>query len=258
MKKWGTIFKIVAVVAVFLFLSACAGNKGPSPEEQRAEASRDLGEAHMAEGNYTKALRELLGAEKLNPEDPYVHNDLGLTYLAKKNPEKAVEHFKKAIELNEEYSAAVNNLGTAYVAMEKWDKAIECFEKVSQDLLYMTPHYPLSNLGYVYYRLGQYHKAEKYYMEALEMKRDYPRALYGLGRVYLATGDIKEAIRKLERAVDKAPEAAAFYMELARAYKKNHEYYKAVDTYKKAASIAEGTALGDKAEAEAEYIMEMY
>ncbi|MFP4194830.1 MAG: tetratricopeptide repeat protein [Desulfobacterales bacterium] len=258
MRKWATGFKILAVVGMLLFLGACAGSKGPSPEEKRGEASRNLGEAHMAEGNYTKALRELLKAEKMNPDDPYLHNDLGLTYLAKEDKDKAVEHFKKAIELNEEYSAALNNLGSAYVAQEKWDKAIECFEKVAEDLLYMTPHYPLSNLGYVYYRLEEYHKAEKYYLEALEMKRDYPRALHGLGRVYLATGNIKKAIRKLEQTVDEAPDAAAYYMDLARAYTKNQEYNKAVDTYKKAASIAEGTPLEDKAEAEAEYLMEMY
>lgn len=256
--KWKTALKIVLIVAMFSFLSACAGNKGPSPEEQRAEASRNLGEAHLAEGNYTKALRELLKAEKMNPDDPYVHNDLGLAYLAKENVEESVKHFKKALDLNEEYSAALNNLGSAYVEQGKWEEAIECFEKVTEDLLYMTPHYPLSNLGYVYYRLGQSHKAEKYYLEALEMKRDYPHALYGLGRVYLASGDLKEAIRKLERAVEKAPETARFYMELGRAYKKNHEYNKALEAYKKAASLAEGTSLGDNAEAEAENIMEMY
>lgn len=256
--KWATALKIVAVVVMFSFLGACAGNKGPTPEEQRAEAARNLGEAHMNEGNYTKALRELLKAEKMNPDDPYVHNDLGLTYLAKNNPEKAVDHFKKAIDLNEEYSAAINNLGSAYVELGEWEKAIESFEKVTEDLLYMTPHYPLSNLGYVYFRMEDYHKAERYYLEALEMKRDYPHALNGLGRVYLAMGDLTAAIRKLERAVEKASEVAPFYMDLARAYAKNHEYNKAVQTYKKAASIAEGTALGDRAEQEAENIMELY
>lgn len=250
--------KIIACVLVFAFLAGCAGNKGPTPQEQKAASSRNLGEAHMAEGNYTRALRELLKAEQMNPNDPYVHNDLGLTYLAKNKPEKAVEHFKKAIELNdEEYSAARNNLGSAYVAMEQWDKAIECFEMVAGDLLYMTPHYPLSNLGYVYYRRGDYHKAEQNYLEALEMKPDYPRALYGLGRVYLETGDIRKAIRQLERAVDNAPEAAPFYMELGRAYTRNHQYNKAVQTYKKAAAIADGTSLADRAEAEAENVMNM-
>ncbi|MFW5975380.1 MAG: tetratricopeptide repeat protein [Desulfosalsimonas sp.] len=258
MMKSDTALRIMACALVFVFLGGCAGNKGPDPQEQKAASSRNLGEAHMAEGNYTRALRELLKAEQMNPDDPYVHNDLGLTYLAKDRPEKAVEHFKKAIELNEEeYSAARNNLGSAYVAMENWGKAIECYEEVSEDLLYMTPHYPLSNLGYVYYRKGDYHKAEQHYLEALEMKPDYPRALNGLGRVYLATGDMRKAIRKLERAVDKAPEAAPFYMDLGRAYTRAHEYNKAVNVYKKAASIADGTSLADRAEQEVENVMEM-
>ncbi len=256
--KLKTAVLLAAVIPVFFLFSACAGQKGPTPEQQRAEASRNLGEAYMAEGNYTKALRELLKAEQMNPDDPYVHNDLGLTYLAKDNPEKAVEHFKKAVALNDDYSPAVNNLGSAYVALEKYDMAIECFEQVSEDLLYMTPHYPLSNLGYVYYMKGDYQRAERYYLEALEMKRDYPRALYGLGRVYLATGDLREAVRKLERAVEKAPDAAVFYMELGRAYTKAHRYNDALQAYKKAAAIADGTPIGDRAEQEAENLMDMY
>ncbi|MCF8024688.1 MAG: tetratricopeptide repeat protein [Desulfobacteraceae bacterium] len=256
--KWKRIFTIAGGFMVFALLSGCAGDQGPSPKEQRARATRNLGEAYMAEGNYTKALGELLKAEKMTPDDPYVHNDLGLTYLAKNNPEKAVGHFEKAVELNPDYSAARNNLGSAYVELKKWDKAIECFEKVSKDLLYMTPHYPLSNLGYVYYMKGEYQKAEQYYRKALEMKRDFPKALHGLGQVYLATGDLKKAIKKLEQAVEKAPQAAPFYMDLGRAYTENYQYNKALQVYKKAAAIAEDTDLADKAEAAAERVMEKY
>lgn len=251
-------FGIVILVIFSACLIGCAGSQGPTPKEQRARATRNLGEAYMAEENYTRALRELLKAEDMTPDDPYVHNDLGLTYLAKNNPEKAVEHFKRAVELNPDYSAARNNLGSAYVSLGKWDRAIECFEEVSKDLLYMTPHYPLSNLGYVYYMRGEYQKAENYYRQSLDMKRDFPKALHGLGLVYLANGDLRKAVKKLELAVEKAPTAASFYLDLGRAYTRNHNYNKALQTYKKAAAIAGDTELADKAEEKAREVMEMY
>ncbi|MFP3980085.1 MAG: tetratricopeptide repeat protein [Desulfobacterales bacterium] len=256
--KHKNLFKIIAVVMMLGVCCGCAAGKGQKSEIQKAEAARNLGEAYMAEGNYTKALRELLKAEQLHPDDPYLHNDLGLTYMGKDRPEKAVEHFEKAIDLKSDYSPARNNLGSAYIALEQWDKAIACFKKVSDDLLYMTPQYPLSNLGYVYYKKGEYHKAERYYLESLNLKHDFPSALHGLGQVYIATGDYEKAIKRLKKATEKAPEAAEIYMDLARAYTKSHHYNKAVQIYKKAADIAGDTALGEKAEAQAEAVLEMW
>lgn len=252
---------LVGIIAGFTLLgllSGCAPGSDPNPKHEKAEAARNLAEAYMAENDYTRALRELLKAEELSPDDPYTHNDLGLVYMAKSKPQKAVAHLKKALEIRPEYSAARNNLGSAYVGLEQWDKAIACFKEVSNDLLYMTPHYPLSNLGYVYYRKGRYQEAIHYYRKALELKREFPRALHGLGQVYIATGDYAKAIRKLERAVEKQPEAAYIYMALGRAYTRNHQYNKALQVYKKAAAIAEDTDLGDKAEAAAKEVLEMW
>ena len=50
-------------------------------------------------GNYTAALGELLKAERLNPDDPILHNDLGLAYMAKEKIDLAVVHFEKAVQL---------------------------------------------------------------------------------------------------------------------------------------------------------------
>ena len=107
----------VCLVVAAALLPACSYGKKGSDRKEQAIASRNLGEAYMGEGNYTKALRELLKAEQLNPNDPYLQNNLGLTYLAKGNPEKALSHFKRALERKPDYSPARNNLGTAYIAL---------------------------------------------------------------------------------------------------------------------------------------------
>ncbi|WP_410268400.1 tetratricopeptide repeat protein, partial [Desulfosalsimonas sp.] len=104
-------------------------------------------------------------------------------------------------------------------ALEQWDKAAECFEQVADDLLYTTPFYPLTNLGYIYYQTGEYEKAEKYYNEALDLEYDFPKALHGLGQVYMATGDINKAVRYLERAKEKAPKSARICMDLGRLWR---------------------------------------
>lgn len=242
------LLSIIGLLGITAIICSCAHTGVSSAQKQQADASRNLGEAYMADGNYTKALRELLKAEHLNPQDPYVHNDLGLTYMAKGNFEKSVNHFKKALELHPEYSPARNNLGSAYVALEQWHNAIECFEDVADDLLYATPYYPLTNLGHVYYRTGNYREAEKYYRQALDLEYDFPKALHGLGQVFMARGENKKAADYMERARKKAPDAAPIYMDLGRVYTRQHEYHKAIAAYKKAAALARGTALGDEAE----------
>jgi type IV pilus assembly protein PilF len=247
----------IGLFCIGMMLCACS-HTGSSVQVQQAAAARNLGEAYMADGNYTKALRELLKAELLNPKDPYVHNDLGLTYMAKGDPDKGVTHFKRALELRPEYSPARNNLGSAYISLEQWDKAIDCFEDVADDLLYATPYYPLSNLGYVYFRKGDYHRAEGYYRQALDLEYDFPKALHGLGKVYLAMGKPEKALEVLERAKKKAPDVAPIYMDLGRAYTGKHEYHKALDAYKKAAALARGTALGDQAEEAAGRVKNMW
>ena len=254
--------KKIVLLAICLMVTAgllvgCS-HKDAALRKDRAEAARNLGEAYMAEGNYTKALRELLKAEQMNPADSFLQNDLGLTYMAKDDPRQAVDHFKKALKINPDYSPALNNLGTAYIALEQWDQAIECFTGVADDLLYATPYYPLTNLGYVHYKQGRYEMAERYYKEALELKSDFTKAVQGLGQVYMASGEYEKAIDKFERAVELAPKAARLHLDLGRAYEKYHDYHKAVNAYKKAAAIAAGTALADEAESAARALQQSW
>ena len=129
-------------------LFACAGTQ--AKRKKQARLTRALGEAYMQQGNFTEALREFLKAEKLNRNDHLLHNDLGLAYMAKERLEKAEFHFKKAIDLRTEYAPAKNNLGTVYLVQKDWDAAIAQFQTVARDVLYATPHFPLTNMGIAY------------------------------------------------------------------------------------------------------------
>jgi Tfp pilus assembly protein PilF len=219
MRPKGTLQRswIFLAIAITTLVCACAGQKGGTDPEL-AKATRTIGEAYMNQGDLTAALRELLKAQRLNPDDPIVHNDLGLCYLLKKRLPEAVTHFKKAIDLNPGYAPARNNLGTAYLEMEKWDAAIGVFKEITQDLLYATPHFPLSNLGLAYYQKGQYRTAMRYYKKALELQPDFANALRGVGRIYLATNQGRLALKYLKRAVASAPRSAETYLDLAEAY----------------------------------------
>lgn len=207
----------IPLITAIAILSACAGQQvGKDPE--LAKATRTIGEAYMNQGDLTAALRELLKAEQLNPDDPFVHNDLGLCYMLKKRMPDAIVHFKKAIDLNPGYAPARNNLGTAYLELKEWDAAIRVFKEITQDLLYATPHFPLSNLGLAYYEKGQYRMAMRYYKKALKLQPDFANALRGVGRTYLATNQGRLALKYLMRAQKAAPQAPEIYLDLGEVY----------------------------------------
>ena len=124
---------ILALLFSVLLFSGCA-TTGVSPQDKKkASAAINLGEAYMGGGNYTAALGELLKAEKLNPDDPILHNDLGLVYMAKEKFDLAVVHFEKAVQLKPDYSLAKNNLGSAYLLAGEFDKGRRALEEALED-----------------------------------------------------------------------------------------------------------------------------
>lgn len=251
MKKYLRVCFVIFMLA--LLPSACATQQ-KQLDRQRAEAVRDLGEAYMGQGAHTKALREFLKAESIYSDDPYLQNDLGMAYQAKGNLDLAVKHYKQALKLKSDYSLARNNLGAAYIEKENWEAAIECFLAVKDDLLYGTPHYPLTNLGFVYFKLGDYDQSVNYYREALEIAPNFPMAHHGLGKTFMAMGNYAEAVKSLETAVEKAPNEIPIQLDLGRAYKLSGEYNKAFEIFTRAAQTAEDPKIKKEAAAEAEKV----
>jgi len=225
---------------------------GASLEKRRgqAKATRELGEAHMRQGNYTEALKELLKAEKIYPDDHLLQNDLGLVYMSKFRYDLAEKHFKKAAQIKHDYAAAKNNLGTVYLAKEDWKEAIKTFKSLENNLLYATPHYPLSNLGLAYYNLEDYATAERYYLKALEIEPNFVIAMRGLGRTDIALVKIPEAVTILERAVRVAPMWADLYLDLGAAYRLSGQYTKALLAFDKVTQLAPNTDIAEEAEQE--------
>lgn len=239
------LFSILGAVLGCLILLSCGANKAEL--RQREVALRDLGKQYYVAGDHTTALRYLLEAEENYPDDHILQNYLGQVYLAKNKPEEAIVHFKRAIVLKPDYAVAKNNLGVVYLTQNDWDKAIAVFDELTGDLLYATPHYPLSNLGYAYYQKKQYAQSEQYYKKALELEPNYPPALRGLGRTYIAMGRDSEAVAALSAAIEQYPEFAGAYYDLGRAYLKRKEYRKAKAAFQKVVNLESDSELGRSA-----------
>jgi len=196
-------------------------------EHQRkiADDTKELGVAYFLQGDYTRALKEFLEAEKTIPDDPYLQNNLGLAFMGKKRYQTAEVHFRKAVTLKPDYVPAKNNLGSAYMKQEKWDLAIDCFQEISGSLLYATPHFPLSNLGW-----------------------DFINALHGLATTHLDAHQPGIAQSILARAIKKNPEVAVLHADMARTYEALGQPEKAKESWETVMGLAPGSELAREAE----------
>jgi len=246
-------------IAIVCFLLAgvffsCTPKQSVKAQKEVAEASKTLGEAYLREGKFRAALKEFKKAEDIIADDYFLQDDLGLAYYYLKEYDLAIVHFKKALAIKDNYAPARNNLGNAYAQKKEWEKAIEQYKIVISDLLYVTPQFPYSNLGVAYYHKKEYELSEKYYLQALKVKPDFVRALYGLAKTYLAMGKPSDATEKLEKAVQLAPEAAAIHFELAQAYSMQEEFRKAYAAYVRVVQLDPDSPLADQALRAAERI----
>ncbi len=207
---------LICIVLLGLTLGACTG--ASRNDARMAEAVKQEGEALLMEGNPTAALAKLLEARKMMPRDPFLLYSLGLAYMGKNRDDLAIPAFLEALDLKPDFAEALNSLGAAYLRQKKWDLAIPAFKQVLEDLLYPTPHFPLSNLGWAYLEKKDYIQAEIWFSQALDASPGYITASHGLAQVFLETRQEEQAIEILKTSLEIHPEAAVLHAGLAHAY----------------------------------------
>jgi len=216
---WSRLISLPALCLLLftLLIFSCAST--PSAQDiGEAEAHNKLGYSYLNNGQLNEAFVEFQKAIALNPENKEALYNLGyISYKFKEYPE-AISYYERTLLVDPNYSEAVNNLGVIYTDMENWDEAIRYFKAALNNSLYPTPAWAYSNLGYAYYRKGNYIDAEKSLKEALIRNPVFPRAVYILGLVYIKTNDDKAAIAEFKKAIGTQPDYTDAHWELAKAY----------------------------------------
>ncbi len=199
----------------FLFVS-CATPQGD--KKGVADLHLRMGTAHLQQGNYPQALKELLTAHELEPNNDVINNNLALAYFVRDRFAEAETHLKKAIDIDSKYSDARNNLGRVYISMKQYDQAIAELIPVTNDLTYPTPEKSFSNLALAYYKKGDFLKARDTDLQALKAEKSFcpAQSVYGLSLFFLE--DYKKSSQSLEKTVtqcDKEKEEAHYYTALS-------------------------------------------
>ncbi len=204
---------------------------------KKSEARYNLGLSYLDKDRLQEASVEFQKAIKLNPKHYEVLNLLGYINARFKKYDEAISYYKRAISISPDYSEAMNNLGVTYLEIENWDEAIKYFQMALENPVYATPQKAYSNMGYAYYKKGEYSKVidtiEQVfirYPEGLLQPNYFPN--YVLGLTYMKLGEAEIAIDKFKKALGITSENINVHWELANAYLRTGDNEKAVKHFK--------------------------
>ena len=145
---------------------------------------------------YNKAEEYYLGALAIQPEYTPVKHALAMLYEDKQNTAQADSLFLMMIEENEEDAVGLNDY--AYIICERRDvsgKELNYALEFAIRAVDLNPDNAafLDTIGWIYFKLGQFKKAEKNLEKSLSINNDNPVILEHLGDIYLKLNKLQEA-----------------------------------------------------------------
>lgn len=143
------------------------------------------GDFYRAKNQLKEALANYQLAEKLNPEDAWVHFNLGDVYQKQGGLKRAMEEYRKAILLEPDVAWFHFALGEIYRQQNELDLSIESFKKALE--IDSSGGWTYNGLGSVYLKKGEYERARAYFRQGLR---------YGHGTDFEYAGKMLEKIRQ--------------------------------------------------------------
>jgi Tfp pilus assembly protein PilF len=229
---------MMGIAVLVMFFAGCTTD---AELKEKAGGHIRIGEANIQAGQYTQALKELLEAEKLTPDNPRIHYDLGIAYDRKGFSDDAVREFQKAIALKPDYSEALNYLGTVYLTRGRYDEAIQSFTRALANPLYETPSVALYNKGRALRAKGDTRAAYATFSEAVRKEPNsylVPILELNLGVIDYQEGSYREAEKHLVRTVERAPDLAEGHYWLGMSQLQLRKRKEAAESFKKAIQVA--------------------
>lgn len=212
---------IFNLVVSLLFSFGCASTSpvASSDKQKAAGLKMEIGIAHIQNNNLPLALKELLGAVELDPNNSAIHNNLGIVYYLREKFDLAIKYFTEAVRLNKTFTEAKNNLARVYIEQKQYSKALPLLQDVVGDLTYTNADSGYFNYGLYYFNQSKFEDAKKYFLKILARNREDCLTQVYYARTLMETSFIKQASDQLEKSLPSCIEARAddghFYSAIA-------------------------------------------
>lgn len=154
-------------------------------------------------GKPRAALKDFDSSIMLNKERGLTYYNRALAYRELNILDSAILDYKSCLEYNPTYYSANLNLGFIYMEQEEYDNAIDEFIILTEESSQIKGiSYAKNNIGYCYFKLGQYRRADKYISESIKMNSINSYAFKNKALVKIATNKLEEACQAIQQAID--------------------------------------------------------
>ena len=156
-----------------------------------------LNQAH----HYDAALKYLLSAEELSPDDRDVLLELARTYEEEGEPEEALARVKRLYSSDTEDPVLKNYYG--YLLALNGDR-LNFAERLLNQALEQDPDngYYLDSLGWIKYKQGEYQRALELLLDASRAVNDDPKIWEHLGDTYVKLEAMDEARQAYRKSIE--------------------------------------------------------
>lgn len=191
---------LYTLIAFSLFSCSSSKNKKNTPEKKRASLYYNQGTNQIIAKQYTEALKNLLEANALDPNNTKILNNLGMAYYFKKRTDLAIGSIKKALKVEPKNTEARINLGTIYSNSGNLIAAEQQYKRVLDDLTYLRQFKTYYNLGILNLRKKQEVEAINYFKQSINENSSYCPAHAKLGDIYFQNRDYKKSLQSYRKA----------------------------------------------------------
>jgi tetratricopeptide (TPR) repeat protein len=125
----------------------------------------------------------------------------------------------------------VQERGDILMARKMYREAIETYKSTAPTPVLMN------KIGIAYHQLADLGTAQKYYMGAVKLDRNYSEAINNLGTIYYSERSYRRAIAQYKKVLRLKPESASTLANLGSAYFARKQYELASANYQKALAL---------------------
>jgi len=238
-------------------------------DEKFDYAYRNMGDAYLRLRKYKEAIEVLEKVLELSRPEDVIYEAIGHCYQRMGNSAQARFHYKKAVHLNPDDSKLHYKIAVTYMVEEQWQMAIKHLESATR-IHRGIAEYNLA-MGECRLHLEQYKEAIQYFsmvvrhktknvsgweslikcllkgaffeealvqtLAALKATENKPLFLFYQSTALFAMGKSKEALLKLEMAMEKSPKFLKKFIELNPSILQNNQVVDIVARYKKGKKI---------------------
>src|ERR1700686_3544488 len=176
------------------------------------------------------------------PNNASLHFLKGQVYGFERNAQGAEAEFRRTLEIDGNYLAAYSALGALFVNTNQQERAIQEYQKIVERRPESAAAYTL--IGMLEMNRQNFDAAADYYRKALARDENAVFAANNLAWIYAVygKGNMDEAVRLAQSAVQASPEVPSFVDTLGWVYYMKGLYGAAAEQLKKAVSVDEEIA----------------